>query len=75
MLDYVNCEPFIFMSCYDRCEVYFEGDLVYCNVRDSIICYLYRHGFLKIVSWNVVRKYKTYVLFSIQVVCLDLGLD
>lgn len=71
MIDYVNSEPFIFMTFNDKCEVYFDGDLVYCNVRDSIICYLYRYGCFKIVSWNVVKKYKTYILYSIHVVSLD----
>lgn len=71
MINYVNCEPFVFMTFNDKCEVYLDGDLVYSNVRDSIICYLYRYACFKIVSWGIVKKYKTYTLYSIHVVSLD----
>lgn len=77
MLDYVNSEPFIFMTFFDKCEVYFESksfgdrDLIYKNVRDSVICFLYRNSFYKIVSWGISKKYKYSTLYFIVIQSLD----
>ena len=76
MINYVNCEPFIFMTLSDKCEVYFKSsygdrDVIYKSVRDSVICFLYRNSFYKIVSWGISKKYKTFTLYSICVVSLD----
>ncbi len=77
MIDYVNSEPFIFMSHFDKCEVYFESksfgdrDLVYKSVRDSVVCFLYRNPFYKIVSWGISRKYKYSTLYFVVVQSLD----
>ena len=61
MFNYVDYEPFIFMCSFEKCEVYVEmepfGDkeLIYKEVRDSVICFLYRNSF-KIISWGISRK-------------------
>ena len=76
-MDYVNSEPFILMSRFDKCEVYFESksfgdrDLVYKSVRDSVICFLYRYSLYKIVAWGISRKYKYSTLYFIVVQSLD----
>ena len=77
MLDYVNSKPFIHMSRFDKCEIYFEsksfGDrnFVYKSVRDSVICFLYKNPFYKIVSWGISRMYKSCTLYFINVQRLD----
>lgn len=77
MIDYVNSEPFIFMTSFDKCEVYFESksfgdrDLIYKNVRDSVICFLYRNSFYKIVSWGISKKYKYSTLYFIVIQSLN----
>lgn len=77
MIDYVNSEPFIFMGPSDKCEVYFESksfgdrDLIYKNVRDSVICFLLINPFYKIVSWGISRKYKYFTLYFIVIQSLD----
>lgn len=77
MIDYVNSEPFIFMTSFDKCEVYFESksfgdrDLIYKNVRDLVICFLYRNSFYKIVSWGISKKYKCSTLYFIVIQSLD----
>lgn len=75
MIDYVNSEPFNLMGFSDKCLVYFESsfgdrDLIYKNVRDSVVCFLFRYRY-KIVSWNILKKYKNFCLYSIHVVSLD----
>lgn len=75
MIDYVNSEPFIFMSINDKCLVYFESsfgdrDLIYKNVRDSVVCFLFRYRY-KIVSWNILKKYRNFSLYSVVVCSLD----
>lgn len=73
MLDYANLEPFISMGRSDRCEVYFESksfgdrDFVYKDVRDSVLCFLYRNSFYKIVSWGISKKYKSFTLYFINI--------
>lgn len=77
MVNYVNSEPFIFMTCSDKCEVYFESkcfgdrDLIYKSVRDSVICFLYKNSFYKIVSWGISKKYKYSTLYFIVIQSLD----
>lgn len=77
MIDYVNSEPFIYMSSFDKCEIYFESksfgdrDFVYKSVRDSVICFLYKNSFYKIVSWGISKKYKSSTLYFINVQSLD----
>lgn len=77
MIDYVNCEPFVQMTFNDKCEVYFESksfgdrDLIYKSVRDSVICFLYRNSFYKIVSWGISKKYKYFTLYFIVIQSLD----
>lgn len=78
MINYVDCEPFIFMCSFEKCEVYSEmepfGDkeLIYKDVRDSVICFLYRNSF-KIISWGISKKIKNSVsrLYYIVVQPLD----
>lgn len=75
MIDYVNSEPFIFMGFSDKCLVYFESsfgdrDLIYKNVRDSVVCFLFRYRY-KIVSWNILKKYRNFSLYSVVVCSLD----
>ena len=55
-------EPFNLMGIKDKCLVYFESsfgdrDLIYKNVRDSVVCFLFRYRY-KIVSWTFLKKYK-----------------
>lgn len=76
MIDYVNSEPFSLMGLKDKCVVYFESsygdrDLIYKDVRDSVICFLYRNSFYKIVSWGISKKYKYFTLYSVVVKSLD----
>lgn len=77
MVNYVNSEPFIFMTSYDKCEVYFESksfgdrDLIYKNVRDFVICFLYKNSFYKIVSWGISKKYKYFTLYFVVIQSLD----
>lgn len=45
MFNFVDYEPFIYMCSFEKCEVYSEmepfGDkeLIYKDVRDSVICF------------------------------------
>lgn len=77
MVNYVDSEPFIFMTSYDKCEVYFESksfgdrDLIYKSVRDSVICFLYRNSFYKIVNWGISKKYKYSTLYFVVIQSLD----
>lgn len=75
MIDYVYSEPFNLMAMNDKCLVYFESsfgdrDLIYKNVRDSVICFIFRCRY-KIVSWNILKKYKYFTLYSVVVKSLD----
>lgn len=75
MIDYLYSEPFNLMSIKDKCLVYFEsgfGDryLIYKNVRDSVICFLFRYRY-KIVSWNISKEYKNFILYSVVICSLD----
>lgn len=75
MIDYVNSEPFNLMGITDKCLVYFESsfgdrDLIYKNVRDSVVCFLYKYRY-KIVSWTILKKYKYFTLYSVVVCSLD----
>lgn len=75
MFNYVYTEPFNLMSLKDKCVVYFvssygDRDLIYENVRDSVICFLFRCRY-KIVSWTIVKKYKYFTLYSVVVKSLD----
>lgn len=75
MLDYVNSEPFNLMGINDKCLVYFESsfgdrDLIYKNVRDSVVCFLYKFRY-KIVFWTIFKKYKYFTLYSVVVCSLD----
>ena len=76
MIDYVNSEPCIFMGPSDKCEIFFESsfcdrDLIYKSVRDSVVCFLYKNNFYKIVSWGVLKKYKYFTLYFIVVKSLE----
>lgn len=76
MVNYVNSEPFNLMGVNDKCLVFFESsfgdrDLIYKNVRDSVICFLYRNSFYKIVSWGISKKYKHFTLYFIVIQSLD----
>lgn len=75
MIDYVNSEPFNLMGINDRCSVYFsdefgDRELIYENVRDSVICFLFRCRY-KIVSWSISKKYKNFILYYVVVCSLD----
>lgn len=75
MIDYLYSEPFNLMSINDKCLVYFESsfgnrDLIYKNVRDSVVCFLYRYRY-KIFSWTILKKYKYFTLYSVVVCSLD----
>lgn len=75
MIDYLYSEPFNLMGLKDKCVVYFESsfgdrDLIYKNLRDSVICFLYRCRY-KIVSWTILKKYKYFTLYSVVVKSLD----